>query len=210
MFKPTRLVLGSLAAVLALAIQPVAAQAAQPWQCVPFARLISGIQIFGDAHTWWRQAVGKYDTGTAPTVGSVLVFKPQGAMRLGHVAVVSKIVTERVIQITHANWSRINGARGQVETDVTVVDVSDKGDWSEVKVWYDPIGSLGSSVYPTYGFIYQDQKAVMMSSAMRGVQTGVQGAVDVVTASGEAITQSTDRLASLIQTSLAGDAQKTK
>ena len=78
MFKPTRLVLGSLAAVAALAFQPVGAQAAQPWQCVPFARLISGIQIFGDAHTWWKQAVGKYDTGTTPVVGSVLVFKPQG------------------------------------------------------------------------------------------------------------------------------------
>jgi surface antigen len=210
MFKPTKLVLGSLAVILALAIQPAAARAAQPWQCVPFARLVSGIQIFGDAHTWWRQAGGKYDTGTAPTVGSVLVFKPQGAMRLGHVAVVSKIVTERVIQITHANWSRINGTRGQVEEDVTVVDVSAKGDWSDVKVWYDPIGSLGSSVYPTYGFIYPDQKALMMASAVRGVQTGVQGAVDVVTASGEALTQSTDRLAALIQTSLSGDAQKTK
>ena len=33
------------------------------WQCVPFARLMSGIQIFGDARTWWSQAAGKYDTG---------------------------------------------------------------------------------------------------------------------------------------------------
>jgi len=210
MFKPTRLVLGSMAVVMALALQPVAAQAAQSWQCVPFARLISGIQIFGDAHTWWKQAVGKYDTGTTPVVGSVLVFKPQGAMRLGHVAVVSKIATERVIQITHANWSLINGTRGQVEEDVTVVDVSAKGDWSEVKVWYDPIGGLGSTIYPTYGFIYQDQKALTMTTAMRGVQNGVQSAVDAVAASGEAISQSTDRLASLIQLSLSGDAQKTK
>lgn len=204
MLKRTRIVLGALAAVLALTTQPAGAQAAQSWQCVPFARLISGIQIFGDASTWWKQALGKYDTGSTPTAGAVLVFKPQGAMSKGHVAVVSQVATERVIQITHANWSRINGTRGQVEEDVTVVDVSSRGDWSQVKVWYDPIRDLGTTVYPTYGFIYQDQKALTLASAARGVQS----AVDAVTAGGDAIGQGADRLAALIQASLSGDTSK--
>jgi len=125
------------------------------WQCAQFARLFSGIQIFGDAYTWWRQAVGKYARGSAPEVGAVLVFKPHGGMKLGHVAVVSQVVTDRVIQVTHANWSRIDGSRGQVEKDVTVVDVSSSGDWSEVKVWNNPTSDLGTTIYPTFGFVYK-------------------------------------------------------
>ena len=85
----------------------------------------------------------------------MLVFKPSGVMRQGHVAVVSQVLTDRMIQVTHANWSVIGGDRGQVERNVTVVDVSPAGDWSQVKVWYDPADDLGTTVYPTYGFIYQ-------------------------------------------------------
>ncbi|MDP1967518.1 MAG: CHAP domain-containing protein [Reyranella sp.] len=135
------------------------------WQCVPFARLLSGIQIYGDARTWWAQATDKYDTGRAPRMGSVLCFKPTGRMQLGHVAVVSQVITDRVIQITHANWSQIGGARGQIEKDVTVIDVSPVGDWSMVKVWYDPIRDLGGSVYPTYGFIYQNGRAQQLAQS---------------------------------------------
>jgi surface antigen len=140
------------------------------WQCVPFARLVSGIQLFGDAYTWWRQAIGKYETGFTPKSGAVLCFKPTARMRLGHVAVVSQVLTDRIIQITHANWSPIEGSRGQIEKDVTLVDVSPQGDWSEVKVWYDPSRDLGGSTYETYGFIYQDAKAKVLSA------TGLSGA----------------------------------
>jgi surface antigen len=153
MQKRLRAAIGSLTAAVALFVAPLAAHAEQAWQCVPFARMVSGIQIFGDAWTWWGQAAGKYETGTKPKAGSVLVFKPKGAMKLGHVAMINKVVTDRIVQVTHANWSRINGTRGQVEQDVTVIDVSPKGDWSEVKVWYDPISDIGSTTYPTYGFI---------------------------------------------------------
>ncbi|MFK9236815.1 CHAP domain-containing protein, partial [Escherichia coli] len=73
------------------------------WQCVTFARLFSGIQIFGDARTWWTQALGKYARGFTPEAGSVLVFKPYGPMTRGHVAVVSQVLTDRIIQVTHAN-----------------------------------------------------------------------------------------------------------
>jgi surface antigen len=126
------------------------------WQCVTFARQITGMQIFGDAWTWWEKATGKYEEGQTPKPGAVLVFQSQGKMRLGHVAVVSQIITDRYIQVTHANWSPVEGHRGRVEENVNVMDVSDRGDWSKVKVWYGPLNDLGTTVYTTYGFIYQD------------------------------------------------------
>lgn len=165
MRQRARTVFGSLTAALMISLIPAASVADTYWQCVPFARLVSGIQIFGDAWTWWNQARGKYQTGDAPQAGAVLCFQQTGRMRLGHVAVVSKVLTDRVIQITHANWSRIGGTRGKVEKDVTVIDVSLAGDWSAVKVWYDPIRDLGTTVYPTHGFIYQDAQARKMAQA---------------------------------------------
>ena len=133
------------------------ASAENYWQCVTFARFFSGIQIFGDAWTWWNSAQTKnLRTGSAPETGAVLVFKKTGVMTRGHVAVVSQVLTDRIVQITHANWSPINGRRGQVEKDVTMIDVSEDGDWSQVKVWYGPIENLGGKVYPTYGFIYKE------------------------------------------------------
>lgn len=151
MQKLVRAVIGSLALILATV--PAAAQA-ESWQCAPFARLFSGIQLFGDAYSWWQKAAGKYDRGGSPKEGAVLVFKASGPMRVGHVATVSKIISDRVVKVTHANWSIINGRRGQVERDVTVTDVSPNNDWSQVKVWYAPIKGLGLRAYPVYGFIY--------------------------------------------------------
>ncbi len=146
------------------------------WQCAQFARLFTGIQIFGDAWTWWSQAAGKYARGTAPKAGSVLVFRPNGVMRLGHVAVVSQVLTDRIIQVTHANWSLIGGRRGQVEKDVTVVDVSPGGDWSQVKVWYDPKGDLGTTVYPTYGFVYKALDTLTRAAAAVSGQASASNA----------------------------------
>lgn len=123
-------------------------------QCVPFARTVSGIQIWGDAWTWWDQARGRYRRGSTPQVGAVLVFARSDRLKLGHVAVVSRIVEDRVVMLTHANWSRFGGKRGRAEQDVTMFDVSEKGDWSEVRVWYRDNVGLGGSSYATYGFIY--------------------------------------------------------
>lgn len=123
-------------------------------QCVPYARQISGIQIYGDAHTWWGQAEGRYARGFVPKVGAVLAFKPHGNSTLGHVAAVSRIVDSRTILVRHANWSPINGRRGQIEDNVRVVDVSDANDWSEVRVWYAPLQALGGTHWPVHGFIY--------------------------------------------------------
>ncbi|WP_229727022.1 CHAP domain-containing protein [Sphingomonas alpina] len=123
-------------------------------ECVPFARAASGIQIYGDAWTWWDAAEGKYRRGDTPKVGAVVVFRKSPRLHLGHVAVISRVVTPRVVMVTHANWSRQNGERGHAEQDVTLTDVSPEKDWSEVKVWYRDMDGLGSTVYPVYGFIY--------------------------------------------------------
>ena len=135
---------------------PSAANAQTFWQCAPFARVFSGVQLFGAAASWWNQAIGKYSQGSAPKLGSVLVFKAIGSMRSGHVATVTQVVSDRIIKVTHANW----GHPGQVERDVTVIDASAKGDWSAVKVWYGPIHDIGQRAYPTYGFIYAGAKAM--------------------------------------------------
>lgn len=161
---PKRLTVAIFAAALALTSVGGTAHA-ESWQCATFARFFSGISIFGDAWTWWEKASGKYGKGFQPNAGAVLVFKPYGAMSQGHVAVVSQVLTDRIIQVTHANWSPIAGKRGQVEKDVTVVDVSSQGDWSQVKVWYDPSGDLGRTVYPTYGFIYQAAQEAAQQAA---------------------------------------------
>lgn len=126
-------------------------------QCVGYARQQTGMQIYGNAWTWWAGADGKYDRGNKPRAGAVMVFRSQGKMRHGHVAVVSQIITERYIQISHANWSPINGRRGQVEENVNVMDVSPNNDWSQVKVWYGPLNDFGTTVYTTYGFIYNGE-----------------------------------------------------
>lgn len=124
-------------------------------QCVPFARTASGIDLYGDAHTWWDQAEGRYARGHVPQVGAVMSFRPYRAMQLGHVAMVSKVIDERTVLLRHANWSPIDGRRGQVELDVRAVDVSPENDWSEVRVWYAPLGDLGTTHWPVNGFIYR-------------------------------------------------------
>ena len=123
-------------------------------QCVPYARQVTGIQIRGDAWTWWGQAEGKYARGFVPRVGAVMALRPHGNSHLGHVAAVSRIIDARTILIRHDNWSPINGRRGQIEDNVRVIDVSPENDWSEVRVWYAPIQAIGGSVWPVQGFIY--------------------------------------------------------
>ncbi|MVZ98596.1 CHAP domain-containing protein [Sphingorhabdus sp. IMCC26285] len=127
-------------------------------QCVPYARALSGVTIYGDAHSWWGQAEGKYARGNTPEVGAVLAFPPHGNMRLGHVAAVRRIVDDRTIVISHANWSTIGGVRGHIEEDVRAVDVSEANDWSRVRVWYTPNEALGSTEWPVHGFIYPKQR----------------------------------------------------
>lgn len=137
-----------LAAVVALA--PMPSQARSLLQCVPFARQVSGIDIRGNARTWWYQAEGRYERGSLPREGSVLAMPGHGRMRQGHVAMVSKVISDREILLTHANWS----TRGGIERNVRAIDVSEKGDWTRVRIWFAANGDLGTSSYPAYGFIY--------------------------------------------------------
>ena len=127
-------------------------------QCVPYARDVTGIQIYGDAWTWWKQAEGRYRRGHTPRAGAVMAFKPYANSRLGHVAAVSKVVDSRTVLLRHANWSEMNGRRGQKEDNVLAVDVSPANDWSEVRIWHGPSQQLGSRHWPLFGFIYKDGK----------------------------------------------------
>ena len=136
-------------------------------QCVPYARTVSGIQIRGDAWTWWGQAAGKYARGDRPKLGAVMAFKPHGKMELGHVAAISGIIDSRTVLLRHANWSLINGARGQIENDVRAVDVSPANDWSEVRVWFAPLQGLGSTAWPVHGFIYNESPEKYGKTARR-------------------------------------------
>lgn len=159
-FILSALVAAALLTPSALHAIPLANQP-RHWECVPIARILSGIQIRGDARTWWDQAEGRYARGSEPRRGAVLTFKPHGSMVLGHVAAVSKVIDDRTILVTHSNWSPINGQKGQIERDVKVIDVSEAGDWSSVRVWYGPLQDLGSTVWPIHGFIYPEHKAPM-------------------------------------------------
>jgi surface antigen len=222
MSKRPRALWGSLAVAAVLVLAPATGAVADTyWQCATFARLASGIQIFGDAYTWWKQAIGRYQTGFQPKAGAVLCFKPTQRMKLGHVAVVSQVLTDRVIQITHANWSPIEGSRGKIEKDVTLIDVSQAGDWSLVKVWYDPNRDMGGSTYPTYGFIYPDAQARMLASSglARAENTAIAMAQSAASQVASAVrpgaggplhilnraADSTDRIAALIAQATRGD-----
>lgn len=116
--------------------------------CVPFARADSGIDLSGDAYAWWTHAAGTYARGDVPVPGSVLAFRANVRMRLGHVAVVSRVVNRREIEVDQANW----GDGGRITRGVPVIDVSEDNDWTDVRVALGD-GRFGS-VYPTYGFIY--------------------------------------------------------
>jgi surface antigen len=100
---------------------------------------------------------------------------------------------------------------------VTVIDVSPAGDWSQVKVWYDPVRDLGKTVYPTYGFIYQTTHVAAASAAESAVRAVAQSAISQLAAAvptpgsnpAQALTQaassSTDRIAALIEAATGSD-----
>jgi hypothetical protein len=141
-----------LGAMLALS-SPAMAVARGPLQCVPYARSVSGVDIHGNADGWWAKAQDRYDRGEEPRVGAVLAFRATSAMPHGHVAVVKRILDERHVLLDHANWS----GPGKIERKALAQDVSEAGDWSEVRVWYGPSQSLGLRTNPAYGFIYNDE-----------------------------------------------------
>jgi len=119
--------------------------------CVEFARIRSGIEIFGDARTWWDHAKGQYARGADPLPGAVMVFAATRKMKLGHVAVVKRIVSSRELIVDHANWRR----DGNIYLNAPVIDVSANNDWSKVRVFDPRGGRMGSNVYPIKGFVFR-------------------------------------------------------
>lgn len=76
-----------------------------------------------------------------------MAFAGSRKLPMGHVAVVSGVVSEREITVNHANW-----IRNKVSLGMTVIDVSAGNDWSSVRVETTP-GKPGR-VYPVDGFIF--------------------------------------------------------
>jgi hypothetical protein len=128
-------------------------------QCVPYARAASGIEIYGNANTWWEQAAGRYVRSKTPSPGSVLVMRGYHDAGRGHVAVVTHVESPRVIRVDHANW--LNG--GEVSVGVPVLDVSPNNDWSQVRVWWIPAGQWGGRIYEAQGFIHPFEFAAALS-----------------------------------------------
>jgi surface antigen len=122
-------------------------------QCVPFARQVSGIDITGNAHTWWHQAAGRFARGHTPEVGAVLVFRSSGGMQLGHVSVVSQVVGPRHILVDHANWPGPGFPKGRVARGVSMLDVSERNDWTVVRVEIHGDRDGFGRQYPTFGFV---------------------------------------------------------
>jgi surface antigen len=127
-------------------------------QCVPYARFMSGIGLRGDAWTWWDKAAGIYARGNYPEPGAILSFPGNDRMPLGHVAVVTQVLSPRKILIDHANWPNAVVQHGAISRDIQVADVSPANDWTEVRVQFGEGGPLGS-VYPANGFIYEWNEA---------------------------------------------------
>ncbi len=121
-------------------------------ECAPFARALSGVDLRGPAADWWDRASGRYARSSRPAVGAVLTFRRTSRLPDGHAAVVSRVVSERTILVTQANW-----VPHRVTEDMPVMDVSPANDWSAVRVWWPPSGQMGSRHYPTWGFILPDR-----------------------------------------------------
>jgi len=129
-------------------------------QCVTYARAQSGIQLYGDAGTWWAAARGRYERSHAPREGAVLVLRPTRTSR-GHLAVVTQVIANRLIVADHANWLN----NGRIHKGTPIEDVSAAGDWSLVRVWYTPGGVWGRSKYAANGFILAEPPRVAQRPA---------------------------------------------
>jgi surface antigen len=122
--------------------------------CVPYARSVTGMEISGDGREWWHNAAGRYARGQRPELGSILSFPGSGGMGSGHVAVVSRVAHNRMIEIDHANWGGPGIPRGTVMRNIRVLDVSDDNSWTRVRVQSGWNGDAFGREYPTHGFIH--------------------------------------------------------
>jgi hypothetical protein len=117
--------------------------------CVEYARMRTGLAVFGDARQWWDRAKNLYTRISTPAEEAVMVFAGSHRLRRGHVAVVTEIVSPREIIVDQANWQN----HGEIDHATPVLDVSKANDWSLVRVWDIPSGTFGARTYPISGFI---------------------------------------------------------
>jgi hypothetical protein len=117
-------------------------------ECAPYARSITGMQLDGEAADWWDEADGHYKRSQQPSPGAALVFERSGRLPSGHVAVVARVLSDREILVDQANWWH-----GHVSQGDLVRDVSERNDWTLVRVWWRPTAALGVTEYQTYGFV---------------------------------------------------------
>ncbi len=128
---------------------PTVEWAAKHLYCVEYARIRSGLQIFGDAKYWWGKAADMYARAAQPVADAVMVFAGSKRIRHGHVAVVTAVLGPREIKVDHANWQN----RGEIDLNMPVLDVSKGNDWSQVRVWDPKTSQYGARVYAISGFI---------------------------------------------------------
>ncbi len=125
-----------------------------PISCVPYARDVSKLNIHGDAYTWWNQAARSYERGNIPRPNAVFVLSKTSKLTRGHLAVVTRTIDARHIDVTHSNWGNDHASRSVIYKKMRVEDISTVNDWSLVRFWNHETGHFGSP-YPAYGFIYQ-------------------------------------------------------
>ena len=137
--------------------------------CVLYARAVSGIDIRGDAYTWWDSAAGRYLRGQVPEAGAVLVLAKTDRLQLGHLAVVRQVIDTRDILVDHSNW-----VPGRIITGMQVQDVSPANDWTALRFFNRDYGVYGG-IYAADGFIYRLSQAPTVGAAGSG-QLGLQAA----------------------------------
>ncbi len=128
--------------------------------CVPFARTLSGINLRGNAETWWDGARGIYERGAEPEVGAVMVF-------LGHAQAADGPCRRRV-----GNRQRPRDPDRPRQLEAQPDQPEDERDRHFrgrrlvcVEVAYNP-GEYGRA-YPISGFVYPREIAapVQLASA---------------------------------------------
>jgi surface antigen len=139
--------------------------------CVPYARAVTGMQVTGNGGQWWYNAAGTYARSQRPEPGAVMAFRSSGGMSHGHVAVVRQVLGTREVLIDHANWAGPGIRRGSIMQNVAVVDVSDRNDWTAVKVQVGHDQGLFGRTYATFGFIHNrpDTETAFAGLPPRGV-----------------------------------------
>ncbi len=167
-FKPSLIALSALLFLQACAFSGDNASGYRKFsreECVPYARRVSGIQIYGNAHTWWSQAAGNYARGNTPVPGAVLVLAKTSRLKYGHLAVIKTIYDPRTVEVTHTNWGDDWFSRRITYESLRVQDVSKGNDWTSVRFWNRETGGFGAA-YAAYGFIYNQRPGAGVKPAI--------------------------------------------